>query len=194
MNMFIFSSFRANRKKEMYCCVRYNKQNARKDSVLPVIFSCVRGGSCPHIMKPSFSCHYACHARLISLDDLPLCEILEGHYSGTFVSMAFYHDAVHSRSRPVSGQCVGDPHGFPALLEIKINRLHSALHLQFNVLIRSLKRKGKVTFTDYCETLISRSAKRADYNPPRSGQLTKSLFIQFFFWRRKKMVHILLRV
>lgn len=56
----------ANRKKEMYCCVRYNKQNARKDSVLPVIFSCVRGGSCPHIMKPSFSCHYACHARLIS--------------------------------------------------------------------------------------------------------------------------------
>ena len=35
-------------------------------SVLPVIFSCVRGGSCPHIMKPSFSCHYACHARLIS--------------------------------------------------------------------------------------------------------------------------------
>ena len=62
----IFSSFRANRKKEVYCCVRYNKQNARKDSVLPVIFSCVRGGSCPHIMKPSFSCNYACHARLIS--------------------------------------------------------------------------------------------------------------------------------
>ncbi len=59
IDMFIFSSFRANRKKEMYCCVRYNKQNARKDSVLPVIFSCVRGGSCPHIMKPSFSCNYA---------------------------------------------------------------------------------------------------------------------------------------
>lgn len=109
----------------MYCCVRYNKQNARKDSVLPVIFSCVRGGSCPHIMKPSFSCHYACHARLISFLLLKLisstfrehpfsrrsalCEILEGHYSGTFVSMAFYHDAVHSRSRPVSGQCIGDP-------------------------------------------------------------------------------------
>ena len=28
----------------MYCCVRYNKQNARKDSVLPIIFSCVRSG------------------------------------------------------------------------------------------------------------------------------------------------------
>ena len=27
-------------------------KDARKESVLPVIFSCVRGGSCPHIMKP----------------------------------------------------------------------------------------------------------------------------------------------
>lgn len=27
----------------MYCCVRYNKQNARKDSVLPVIFSYIKG-------------------------------------------------------------------------------------------------------------------------------------------------------
>lgn len=41
--------------------------------------------------------------------------------------MAFYHDAVHGRSRPVSGQCIGDPHGFPALLAIKINRLQRVL-------------------------------------------------------------------
>ena len=111
MNMFIFSSFRANRKKEMYCCVRYNKQNARKDSVLPVIFSCVRGGSCPHIMKPSFSCHYACHARLISFLLLKLISstFREHPFSRTFVSVALYHNAVHSRSRPVSGQCIGDP-------------------------------------------------------------------------------------
>lgn len=56
--------------------------------------------------------------RIRSHDDLPLSKILEGHYPGTFVSMSFYHNAVHSRSRPVSGQCIGDPHGFSALLAI----------------------------------------------------------------------------
>ena len=46
------------------------------------------------------------------------------------------------------------------------------------------------TVTDYCETLISRSAKRADYNTPRSGQLTENLSIQLCFLRRKKIFHI----
>ena len=125
----------------MYCCVRYNKQNARKDSVLPVIFSCVRGGSMPpyhealiqlsNLMR-DLHAYFRFLKVTLSLSicsglDLPLSKILEGHYPGTFVSVALYHNAIHSRSRPVSGQCVGDPHGFPALLAIKINRLHSAL-------------------------------------------------------------------
>jgi hypothetical protein len=67
--------------------------------------------------------------------DLPLSKVLEGHYPGTFVSMAFYHYAVHSRSIIVSGKCIGDPQGLPALLTVKINRLQLALHLRFNVLI-----------------------------------------------------------
>ena len=148
------------------------------------------GGRLPSMYGVSTWC--ICEYRADT--DLPLCKVLEGHYPGTFVSVTFNSDAIHCRSIIISGQCIGDPHRFLALLTVKINRLQLALHLRFTKMIWSLKRKGKVTFTDYCETLISRSSKRADYNTPRSGQLTENLSIQLCFLRRKKIFHIPLRV
>ena len=70
-----------------------------------------------------------------SLFDLPLGVIYDGHYSDVFVSMASDNGAIHDRSVVISGECTGDPHGFPALLTVTINRLHMAFHLRFIDLI-----------------------------------------------------------
>ena len=63
-----------------------------------------------------------------------------------------------------------------ALTTIKTNLLHSGLYPSFqNTNPWNLKRKREVTFTSYCGTLISRSAKWNHYTAPRSAQSTKNL-------------------
>lgn len=89
---------------------------------------------------PSFNCQ--CYARNIRafflsylqitsasrscpLYDLPFCEVLEGYYSCTFICVASYTDAVHSRSVLISDKCISHLHCLPTLLTIKLNFLHT---------------------------------------------------------------------